>query len=175
MREMHRAERNTSSDLELSIPCRELPHCGAATTFSLHVFPITHCPIPSMSAVFLRSPGRFLFCVRVLPQETVSRLCRIFCAEMGWEIGVHLWADVPETNTGDLVLSSHWHPSTQSELIHFALLRHDPVLRQNTFFHCDDQSSPVYSSMILMQDCGQDPKDLFLHRYLPQPEFLSPS
>lgn len=79
--------------------------------------------------------------------------------------GVHLWEDVPETNMGHLVLSPHWCPSTQSEQIHFTLLPYVPVLRQNIFFHCDDQSRLMYSSMISMQDSKKDSKNLFLHSY----------
>lgn len=61
-------------------------------------------------------------------------------------IGVHLWEDVPETKMRQLVLRPHWYPSTQSEWIHFALLPHDPVLRQNIFFTVTikaDQCTPV--------------------------------
>lgn len=109
MWEMHSSERNRLRPWAEQFPCRELSHCGAATTFSLHIFHITYCPDPSMSVVFLRSPGRFLFCVSVLTQEMVLRLCRIFCADVGWEMH---WG----TSLGRCAWDKHRAPRLQPTL-----------------------------------------------------------
>lgn len=95
MQEMQSAERNTGSDLELSKPCRELSHCGAATTFSLHVFPITYC-------LSLQCQWSFWEVLEV--SSSARLLChkRWFSDFAGFSvlrwggkcIGVHLWEDV---------------------------------------------------------------------------------
>lgn len=84
---MRGGERNACSGLELSIPCGELFQCGGCHR---HLFPssLSHhtLPCPSNVSRLFRTPGRFLFCMGVLPQGTVFRLHRISCVEMGWEM-----------------------------------------------------------------------------------------
>lgn len=109
MWEMHSSERNRLRPWAEQFPCRELSHCGTATTFSLHIFPITHFLVPSMSVIFLRGPGRFVLCMSVLPQEMVFRLCRIFCAEVGWEMH---WG----TSLGRCAWDKHGAPGPQPTL-----------------------------------------------------------
>lgn len=169
MREMHSGERSTGSNLELSIPCRELSHCEAATVYSLHVFPIIHCPVPSVSVVILRSPGRFLFCVSILPQEMVFRLRRIFCAKVGRG---RYWG----TSLGRCAWDKHGAPGPQPTLVPqhsewmnpFCFGATWPSPEAEYLFSLWRPSRPMYSSVILMQDSKKDPKNLFLDSYHPQ-------
>ena len=140
MMELHSGERNTCSGLELSIPCRELFHHGGCHH---HLFPslLSHhtLPCPSNVSGLFRSPGRFLFYLGALPQETVFRIHRISHVQVGWEmhwdsaLGSCALSQTRGTWSRAL-LCPRWHPSTQSKWVHFPLLPHDPVLRKSIFF-----------------------------------------
>lgn len=164
MVEMHSSVRNPCSRLQLRILCREFFHCGGCDH---HHFPsplschTLHCP-SNVRGLFM-SPGRFLFCLGVLPQEAVFRPCRVSGVDVGWEMhwdsascsftlnqtwGTWSWA----------LLCPCWHPRTgvnRSILLCCPMTQSWGNISSPYVFHCNDQSRPVCSSIILMQDCRQ--------------------
>jgi len=169
MMEMHSGERNACPGLELSVPCRKLFHHEGCHH---HLFPsrLSHhtLPCPSNVGGVFRSPGRFLFCFGVFPQETVFRLHRISHVEKGWEMH---W----DSASGSCSLSQTWSwallrpcwlPSTGREWVHFPLLPDHPVLRQNIFSTLFSLRGPKQTSIIQHIDAGLQTRVLKLFSYI---------
>lgn len=157
MMEMHSSERNACSQLELSVPCKELFHCGSCHH---HLFPshlsYQHCPVPPTSVVFLGaledSSSAWGFCHK--------RWSSDFTGFSVWRWGgkcirIQLQAAVP--------LAKHGGRGPEPSSAHTGT----PALRANGFiflccpmtqswgrisspylFHCDDQSWTIFQQNI---------------------------